>query len=311
MSYSSPEFEGYAELRAELFDVYSDCEKVIEKRNKVQRYIRFLCSAFETFYKTEIELKETLPQQIKECERYIEELLEMIKDNNDHIKKCKSYIPIEAITMFCLFKYQSKYQADYISSEVFSNFIINSKIISLLCNHEFNVGMYETEIINNLNEIKERRLENEIWKELIEREKEKIIKIKAKISLLESKFNDANSELYNFDGNEFCREFDIDDPLIKSITKIPKDVIFNEYNKPLNNEKILNYSYYFCQYIHKKYNSVLYPLMKKYEQILNKKLTNSEVCNMKLSRFISIYAKEDEFLVDQFIRHEYLLSLIK
>jgi len=181
-NYGVKEFE---QDRIQLSELKSKCEEfntIIDKLKTNDSVVKaFLMDEIQEFYRKKHLIRD-IQHKINVYNGVVNKvLIPKIEKSNLEIEQLKKTIPSYAVSMCCLFKYQSFYQSDEVSSEVFSNFLINSMLISLLCDKEIDVDSYGLLIKTTLKKIDKLRRENKVIKQHIQKYTQKIDDCKNKI----------------------------------------------------------------------------------------------------------------------------------
>ena len=142
---------------------------VNEKDNIIGFIDKWIHEAWLDEYNKICDDMQKLHKTIIEQENTISSLQNQFLKNKSEIKHLKKLIPSDAVSVCCLYTYQQYYEQPQPSYEVFSNFLITSKLISILTGNETDAGTFFENVRYALKRIDELRKQND---ELIQRIKE-------------------------------------------------------------------------------------------------------------------------------------------
>ena len=221
---SFKEFLEFKDKQKELMKLQDECDKnvsIIKKFVDKKEVVKdFLYNEIVEFKKRR-DCLYNLRNSIRSRRGIISKMfIPQIQKNNLEIEQLKRTFQTEAVSLFCLYKYSSVYQTDYVSSEVFSNTLISSKLISLLFNEETNIEVFGSTLISSLKRIDKLRKNNTNLEQLINKYLQKISEIEEKIKLLEP-------DEYNFNRERLCEILGVDKSYFKDLNQIPEKVIYN------------------------------------------------------------------------------------
>ena len=172
-------------LQKELNNEYAYCSSIIQKltdnRDKVLSVLEKTLLEREHYKYDSYVCK--LEHTISMCKGAIEKILiPRLNKFKLEIKQLLQLISTEAVSIYCLYKYQAFIQFDdETSSNVFSNYLINSELISLLCDKDIDVDSFGLEITSTLKKI------DHLTKE--------IVKVNLNIQKYQQKINKCESEI--------------------------------------------------------------------------------------------------------------------
>jgi len=181
------EKDHFKQCRSKVIDLQIECSKYMFIVNKLkenkERIMPFLEKEIEEWQK-KFEISFEARYRIKGYEGVIEKvLIPRIDKFKLEIKQLLQLIPSEAVSLFYFQKSYAFFQSDDTSAEVFSNFLISSKLISLLCNEEIDVDTFGLRMASTLKKIEHLHKEIEQVKLHIQKFEHLIDKYKSMITL--------------------------------------------------------------------------------------------------------------------------------